>query len=150
MSNPQPPEDNVVPREQENNFNHFLSIQKPPIPLKQTASLFPVESKDNQRELIHSSIGELQQFPNSKLIATPNTPLNKKTGAAVRPKNLSFIPLNSETEGQIMQCFAIDFQNTPQHNSSADKNKTNETSNAFRENDQKLQVQCHHEKGKIQ
>ena len=102
LSIPQSPEDNVVQREQENNFNQFASMKQPSIPLKQTASLFSVESNDNQRELIHSSIGELQQFPNSKLIATPITPVNQITGAAVRPKNLSFIPLNSETEGQNM------------------------------------------------
>ena len=47
LSNPQSPADNVVPREQENNFNKFASIQQPSIPLKQTASLFPVETNDN-------------------------------------------------------------------------------------------------------
>ena len=114
--------------------------------MKQSASLFPVESNDNQRELIHSSIEELQQVPNSKLIATPNTPMNQTTGASVRRKHLSFIPLNSKIEGKNMQCFAFDFQNTLQHNSSADKNKTNQTSNAFREHEQKLQTQCHSEK----
>ena len=147
-SNPQSPEDSLVPREQENNFNQFASIQQPTIPLKQAASLFPVEANDNQRELIHSSIGELQQFTNSKLMATPNTPLSQTTGAAVRPKKISFIPLNSKTEGQNMQCFAFDFQNKLQHNSSADEKKTNQTSNAFRENEEKLQTQCHSEKGR--
>ena len=47
LSNPQSPADNVFPREQENNFNKFASIQQPSIPLKQTASLFPVETNDN-------------------------------------------------------------------------------------------------------
>ena len=122
FSNPQSPENNVVFREQENNFNQCASIQQPSIPLKQTASVFPVESNDNQRELIHSSVGEMQQFPNSMLITTPNTPLDQTTGTGVRPKNLSFNPLNSKT-GQNMQCFAFDFQNTLQHNSSADKKK---------------------------
>ena len=67
----------------------------------------------------------MQKCPNSKLIATPNTPLNQTTGAAVNPANLSCIPLNRKTEGQNMQCFAFDFQNTLQHNSSADKVKQN-------------------------
>ena len=146
FSSPQSSENNVAPREQENNSNQFASIQQPSVPLKQTVSFFTVESNGNQRELIHSSIGELQQFPNSKLITTPNTPLNQKTGATVRLKNLSFIPLNSKTENQNIQFFAFDFQNTLQRNSSADKIKTNQTSKALRENEQKLQTQCHSEK----
>ena len=56
LSNPQYPEHNVVLREQENTFNQFASIQQPSIPMNQTAVLFPVESIDNQPELIHSSV----------------------------------------------------------------------------------------------
>ena len=53
LSNPQYLEHNVVLREQENTFNQFALIQQPFIPLKQTTFLFPVESNDNKRELIH-------------------------------------------------------------------------------------------------
>ena len=71
LSNPQSPVHKVVLREQENTFNQFASIQQPSIPMNQTAVLFPVESIDNQPELIHSSIGELNQFSSSKLITLP-------------------------------------------------------------------------------
>ena len=103
LSNSHFPEHNVFLREQKNIFNQFASIQQPSIPLKETASLFPVESNDNQRQLIHSLIGQFPQFPNSSLITTPKTRLNITTGAAVKPKDLSFIPLNTKTEGQSMQ-----------------------------------------------
>ena len=76
LSNPQSPEYNVVLRELENTFNQFASIQQPSIPMNQTAVLFPVESIDNQPELIHSSIGELNQFSSSKLITLPKMPMN--------------------------------------------------------------------------
>ena len=82
------------------------------------------------------------------LITAPKTQLNNKTGAAGRLKNLSFIPLNSKTEGQRTQGFAFAYQNTLQHNSSADKNKTNQTSNAFRENEKMIPTQFHSEKGR--
>ena len=144
-SNPQSPEYNVVPREQGNVFNLFVSIEQPPIPFKQTASLFLIESNDNQRELIHSSIGVVLWFLNSVFITAPKTQLNQKTGAAIKPKNLSRIPSNSKTEIQSTQCFAFEFQNTLQQNSSADNNKTNQTSNGFRENEM-LQTQYHSEK----
>ena len=61
-SNPQSPEINVGLGEKKNTFNQFASIQQHPIPLNQTAVLFPVESIDDQPELIHSSIEELNQF----------------------------------------------------------------------------------------
>ena len=89
--------------------------------MKQTASLFPVKFNDNQLELIHSSIGELSQFSDSKLITTSKTILSQKTSTAVRPKSVPFSLLSSKTESQSMQCLAFDFQNTLQHNSSADK-----------------------------
>ena len=148
MGNPQYPEDDVICGEQEKIFNQLASIQQPPIPVKQTASLFPVESYDNQRELIHSSIGDLPPLPYSNLITTPNTPLIKPTSATARPNDSFFNPFNSKTEGQSVQCFAFDFQNTLLHNSSADKTKTNQTSNAFSEYEPILQNQCHSEKGR--
>ena len=55
LSNPQSPEHNVVLREQENTFNQFASIQQPSISMNQTAVLFPVESIDNQPELIQQT-----------------------------------------------------------------------------------------------
>ena len=148
MSNPQTPQDRVVLREQENKFNQFASIQQPSVPLKQTASLFPVESDDNQRKLIHSSIGEFPQFPKSKLITTPKPPLSQTKGAAVRPKGISFIPLNCKLEGQSMQCLAFDFQNTHQHNSSADKKQNKPNFKCLQRKKQTLQTHCHSEKGR--
>ena len=81
-------------------------------------------------------------------ITAPKTQFNNKTGAAGRLKDFSFIPLNSKTAGQSTQCFAFAFQNTLQHNSSADKNKTNQTSNAFRENEKMIPTQFQSEKGR--
>ena len=92
MSNPQSPEHNVVIREQENTFNQFASNQQPFIPMNQTAVLFPVESIDNQPELIQSSIGELNQFSSSKLITLPEMPMNHPANATVRRKEKSFVP----------------------------------------------------------
>ena len=60
-------------------------------------------------------------------------------------------PLFTEIAKQkvkVCKVLQFDFQNTLQDNSSADKNKTNQTSNAFRENEQTLQTQSHSEKGK--
>ena len=70
LSNPQSTEHNVVLREQENTFNQFASLQQRNFPVNKTAVIFPVESIDNQPELIHSSIGELNQFSSSKLITS--------------------------------------------------------------------------------
>ena len=88
----------------------------------------------------------MPQFPKSKLITTLNTPLSLTTSAAVRPKDFSFFPLNGKTEGQSMQCLEVDFQKTIQHNSSAHKNKTNQFSNVFIENEQMFQTQYQSEK----
>ena len=83
LSNPQSPEHNVVLREQENTFNQFASLQQPSIPVNQTAVVFPVESIDNQPELIHSSFGELNHFSSSKLITLPDMPMNQPASATV-------------------------------------------------------------------
>ena len=96
MSNPQSPEHNVVLREQENTFNQFASLQQPSIPVNKTAVIFPVESIDNQPELIHSSIGELNQISSSKLIKLPDMPMNLPASAKVRPKEKSSVPLNNK------------------------------------------------------
>ena len=88
LSNPQSPEHKVVLREQENTFNQFASIHQPSIPMNQTAVLFPVESIDNQSEIIHSSIGELNQFSSSKLITLPEMPTNQPANATVGPKKV--------------------------------------------------------------
>ena len=90
----QSPIHKVVLREQENTFNHFASIQQPSIPMNQTAVFFPVESIDNQPELIHSSIGELNQFSSSKLITLPEIPMNQPANATVRQKEKFSVPLN--------------------------------------------------------
>ena len=102
-------------------------FQNNSIPFKQTASLFPVESNDKQQEVIYSSIGELPLLSNSMLITTPNAPLNQTTSNRFRAKEFFFNPLNRKTECQTVQCLALDFQNTLQHNSSANKNKTKQT-----------------------
>ena len=58
-------------------------------------------------------------------------------------------PLFTEIAKQtVCMVLQFHFQNTLQDNSSADKNKTNQTSNAFRENEQTLQTQSHTEKGR--
>ena len=88
LSNPQSPEQNVVLREQENTFNQFASLQQPSFPVNQTAVIFAVDSIDNQPELIQSSIGELNQFSNSKLVTLPNMPMNQPASAAFRPKEV--------------------------------------------------------------
>ena len=92
LSNPQSPVHKFVLREQENTFNQFASIQQPSIPMNQTAVLFPVESIDNQPELIHSSIGELNQISSSKLITLPEMPINQPANATVRPKKSLLFP----------------------------------------------------------
>ena len=110
LSNPKPPEHNVVLREQENTFNQFASIQQPSIPMNQTAVFFPVESINNQPELIHSSIGELDQFSSSKLITMPEIPMNQPANASVRQKEKSSVPLNNKREDQSIQRLALDLQ----------------------------------------
>ena len=92
LSNPQSPEHNVVLRDQKSTFNQFASFQQPSIPMNQTPVLFPVEYIDNQPELIHSSIGELNQFSSSKLITLPEMPMNQPTNATVRPKKSLLFP----------------------------------------------------------
>ena len=104
LSNPQSPGHNVVLREQENTFNQFAPIQQPSIPMNQTAVLFPVESIDDQPELIHSSIGELNQFCSLKLITLREMPMNQPGNAIVRPKEKSSVPLNNKREDQSMSC----------------------------------------------
>ena len=89
----QSPEHNVV--EQENTFNQFASLQQPSIPVNQTAVIFPVEPIDNQLELFHSPIGELNQFSSSKLITLPEMPMNQPANVTVRPKEKSSVPLNN-------------------------------------------------------
>ena len=106
LSNPQSPEHNVVLREQENTFNQFASIQQPSIPMNQTEVLFLVESIDNQPELIHSSIGELNQLSCSKLITLPKMPMNQSANATVRPKEKSSVPLTKKREDQSIQRLA--------------------------------------------
>ena len=71
--------------------------------MNQTAVTFPVESIDNQPELIHSSIGELNQFSSSKLITFPDMPMNQPASATVRPKEKSSVPLNNKREDQSIQ-----------------------------------------------
>ena len=124
MSNPQSPEYNVVLREQENTFNQFASIQQTSIPINQTAVLFPVNSIDNQPVLVHSSIGELNQFSSSKHITLPEMPMNQPANATVRPKEKSTVPLNNKREDQSIQRLALDLQNSIQHNCSVNKTNT--------------------------
>ena len=147
LSNPQSPVHKVVLREQENTFNQFASIQQPSIPMNQTAVLFPVESIDNQPELIHSSIGELNQFSSSKLITLPEMPTNQPANATVRPKEKSSVPLNNKREDQSIQRLALDLQNSIQHNCSVNKTNTYQTSSSCNLNEQMLQRQFHSEKG---
>ena len=128
MSNHQSPENNLGLQEQENTINQFVSIQQLSIPLKQTAVLFPVESLDNQSELIHSSIGELNQLSSSKLITLPDMPMNQPACTTVGPKEKSSVPLNNEREDQSIQRQALDLQNSLQHNCSASKTNTYQTS----------------------
>ena len=130
LSNPQFPEHNVVLREQENTFNQFASLQQPNFPVNQTAVIFPVESIDNQPELIHSSFGELNQFSSSKLITLPDMPMNQPATATVRPKERSSVPLNNKREDQSIQRLALDLQNLLQHNSSVNKTNIYQTSSS--------------------
>ena len=146
LNNPQSPEHNVVLREQENTFNHFASLQKPSNPVNQTAVIIPVESIDNQPDLIHSSIGELNQFSSSKLITLPDMPMNQPASATVRPKEKSSVPLNNKREDQNIQRLALDLQNSLQHNCSFNKINTYQTSNSCNLNEQMLQSQYHSEK----
>ena len=146
LSNPQSPVHKFVLREQENTFNQFASIQQPSIPMNQTAVLFPVESIDNQPELIHSSIGELNQFSSSKLITLPKTPMNQPANATFRPKEKSSVPLNNKREDQSIQRFALDLQNSLQRTCSVNKTNTYQTSNSCNLNEQMLQRQFHSEK----
>ena len=147
LSNPQSPEHNVVLREQENTFYQFASLQQPSIPVNQTAVIFPVESIDNQPELIHSSIGELNQFSSSKLITLPYMSMNQPASATVRPKENSSVPLNNNREDQSIQRLALDLQNSLQHNCSLNKTNTYQTSSSCNLNEQVLQRQFHSEKG---
>ena len=147
LSNPQSPEHNVILREQENTFNQFASLQQPNFPVNQTAVIFPVESIDNQPELIHSSIGELNQFSSSKLITLPVMPMNKPAIATVRPKEMSSVHLINKREDQSMQRLALDLQNSLQHNGSVNKTNTYQTSSSRNLNVQMLQRQFHSEKG---
>ena len=150
MSNPQSPEDNVVLRERENTFNQFASIQQPSIPMNQTAVLFPVESIDNQPELFHSSIGELNQFSSSKLITLPEMPMNEPANATVRPKEKSSVPLNNKIEDQSIQRLALNLQNSLQHNCSFNKTNRYQTSSSCNLNEQMLQRHFHSEKEQIE
>ena len=147
VSNPQSPVHKVVLREQEITFNQFASIQQPSIPMSQTAVLFPVESIDNQPELIHSSIGELNQFSSSKLITLPEMPINQPANATVRPKEKSSVPLDNKREDQSIQRLALDLQNSVQHNCPVNKTNTYQTSSSCNLNEQMLQRQFHSEKG---
>ena len=106
LSNPRSPEHNVVLRESENTFNQFASLQQPSTPVNQTAVIFPVESIDKQPELIHSTIGELNQFSSSKLITLPDMPMNQPASATVRPREKSSVPLNNKREDQSIQRLA--------------------------------------------
>ena len=147
LSNPQSPEHNVVLREQENTFNQFASVQQPSIPMNQTAVLFLVESIVNQRKLIHSSIGELNQFSSSKLITLSEMPMNQPANAIVKPKEKSSVPLNNKREDQSIQRLALDIQNSLQHNCSVNKTNTYQTSSSCNLNEQMLQRQFPSEKG---
>ena len=97
--------------------------------MNQTAVLFPVESIDNQLELIHSSIGELNHFSSSKLITLPEMPMNQPANATVRPKKSS-VPLYNKREDQSIQRLALDLQNSLQHNCSVNKTNTYQTSSS--------------------
>ena len=132
LSNFQYPEHNFVVREQENTFNQFASLQQPNLPVNQTAVIFPIESIDNQPELIHSSIGELNQFSSSKLITLPDMPMNQPASATVRPKEEPSVPLNNKREDQSIQRLALDLQNSLHHNCSVNKTNTYQTSNSLR------------------
>ena len=147
MSNPQSPEHNAVVSEQQNAFNQFASLQQPNFPVNQTAVIFPVESIDNEPELIHSSIGELNQFSSSKLITLPNMPMNQPASATVRPKEKPSVPLNNKREDQSIQRLALDLQNSLQLNCSVNKTNTYQTSSSCNLNEQMLQRQFHSEKG---
>ena len=146
LSNHQSPEHNVVLRNQEKTFNQSALIQQPSIPMNQTAVLFPVESIDRQLDLIHPSIGELNQFSSSKLITLPNMPRNKLASATVRQKENS-VPLNNKGEDQSIQRLALDLQNSFQHNCSVSKTNTYKPSSSCNLIVQMLQRQFHSEKG---
>ena len=75
-------------------FNQFASLPQPNFPVNQTAVIFPVESIDNQPELIHqlTSIGELNQLSSSKFITLPGMPTNQPASATVRPKKSLLFP----------------------------------------------------------
>ena len=147
LSNPQSPEHNDVLREQENTFNQFASIHQPSIPVNQTAVLFPVESIDNQPELIHSSFGELNQFSSSNLITSPDMPMKQPASATVKPKEKSSVTLNNKREDQSIQRLALDLQNSLQHNCSVNKTNTYQTSSSCNLMEQMLQRQFLSEKG---
>ena len=147
LKNTQSPEHNVVLREQENTFNQFASIQQPSSPMNQTSVLFPVESIDNQPELIHSSIEELNQFSSSKLITLPEMPMNQPANSTVRPKEKSSSPLNNKREDQSIQRLALGLQNSLHHKCSFNKTNTYQTSSSCNLNEQLLQLQFHSEKG---
>ena len=115
--------------------------------MSQTAVIFPVESIDNQPELIHLSNGELNQFSSSKLITLPDMPMNQPASATVRSKNKSSVPLNNKREDQSIQRLAIDLQNSLQHNCSVNKTNTYQTSSSCNLNEQMLQRQFHSKKG---
>ena len=146
LSNHQSPEYNVGLREQEKTFNQFASIQQPSIPLNQAAVLFPVESLDNQPELIHSSNGALNQFSSSKLITLPDMPMNQPASATVKRKEEFSVPLNNEREDQSIKRLALDLQNSFHHNCSVIKTNTYQMSSSCTFNEQVLQLQFHLEK----
>ena len=115
--------------------------------MNQTAVIFPVESINNQPDLIHSSIGELNQFFSSNLITLPDMPMNQPASATVRPKEKSSVPLINKREDQSIQRLAFDLQNSLQHNCSVNKTNTYQTSSSCNLYEQKLQRQFHSEKG---
>ena len=146
FSNLQSPEHIVVLREQENTFNQFASIRQPSIPTNQTAVSIPVESIDNQPEVINPSSGKLNQFSSSKLITLPDMPMNQPASATVRQKEKSCVSLNNKREDQSIQRLAIDLQNSFQHNFSVNKTNTYRTSSSCNLNEQMLHRQFHSEK----
>ena len=145
LSSLQSPENNVGVREQENTFNQFASIQQPSIPLHQATVLFPVESFDNQLELFHSSIGEVNQFSSSKLITLPDMPMNQPASATVTPKKIFCSVKKRKRRSKHTSC--IRFTKLISSYCSVNKTNTYQTSSPCNLNEITLQRQFHSEKG---
>ena len=87
---------NLLPRRTREDFQPVCFNSTTPIPLNQTAVLFPYEPIDNQRELNQPSIGELNQFSSSKLITLPDISMDQPASVTVRQNSLLFPSITKE------------------------------------------------------